>query len=98
MAHCSQGDPAVYLCEGRAAHLFLSHRNLAQIEEQAACMPLYGNGGRRIIAEAWRRLASCQVAAQQAARAGEPLPEWIRNREARAWAVLERYGPACTGN
>jgi hypothetical protein len=65
----------------------------ARLEEQSSQMPTHGNGGRRIVAEAWRLLASCHVAVQQADRAGLPVPEWVRRRQARAWADLERYAP-----
>ena len=65
----------------------------ARLEEQSSVMPTRGNGGRRIVAEAWRLLASCHVAVEQAIRAGLPVPEWVRRRQTRAWADLERYAP-----
>ena len=65
----------------------------ARLEEQSSLMPTHGNGGRRIVAEAWRLLASCHVAVEQAIRAGLPVPEWVRRRQTRAWADLERYAP-----
>lgn len=64
----------------------------AQLEEQVVFMPTHGNGGRRIVAEAWRLLASCHVAKEYARRTGESLPDWVRKREVRAWADLECYG------
>lgn len=64
----------------------------ALIDEQVVLMPTHGNGGRRIVAEAWRLLASCHVAKERARRTRELVPEWVRKREIRAWADLERYG------
>jgi hypothetical protein len=63
------------------------------LEQESVLMPTHGNGGRRIVAEAWRLLASCHVAVQQALRAAVVVPAWVKRRQARAWADLERYGP-----